>query len=118
MAYITINIIMATLAVIGLINIVRNIVFRTYKSKGDTTIMLITPAKGHKENIEYELRSCAAKVCWMGKVRPERVVCLDNNMDDNTRQICEIVCSDYDFMDIVKPNELKEMLGINDDRMP
>lgn len=74
--------------------------------------MLITPVKGHSEDVEYTLRCCAAKVRWMGKMRPWKVVCLDEGMDESTKQVCEYICSEYEFMEITDIGGLTEMLNL------
>ncbi|MBQ8001175.1 MAG: hypothetical protein IJ298_08275 [Ruminococcus sp.] len=102
------------LSLVGAVSIVRFLLFGIYKSSKDKTIMLITPASSDCEDIEYTLRSCAVKVRWMGKVRPYMVVCLDNGMDDITREICTKICSEYEFMTIMKTDELTELFGVKE----
>ncbi len=98
------------LSLIGAVSCLRFLLFRLYRSKQDKTIMLITPVESSCEDIEYTLRSCAAKVRWMGKVRPYKVICLDKNMDKTTRDICKKICLEYEFMSIMSTEELNEIL--------
>ncbi|MGN0453436.1 MAG: hypothetical protein ACI4GZ_06545 [Ruminococcus sp.] len=112
MEYIIFIILMAILATVGLVSLVRAIVFRLFKSNEDCTVMLISPVNGHREDVEYILRSCASKVKWMGRVRPERVLCLDRGMDKSTKEICSTVCSEYEYMEIVSEEELREILEL------
>ncbi|MBQ4104968.1 MAG: hypothetical protein IJC86_01090 [Clostridia bacterium] len=113
MAYIIFSAIMVIFSVIGFVGCIKSLIFRVYRGSNDKTIMLISPAKGHCEDIEYTLRSCGAKVRWMGKVRPDRIICLDNGMDISTRQVAELVCCEYEFMEILKPEELTEVLSMH-----
>lgn len=102
-------------SLIGVVASVRFLVFRLYRSKQDYTIMLITPASGIAQDIEYTLRSCAAKVRWMGKVRPYKVICLDKGMDKTTRKVCETICSEYEFMTVMTQDELNTALESSGD---
>ncbi|MBE6735204.1 MAG: hypothetical protein E7563_07700 [Ruminococcaceae bacterium] len=102
------------LALTGVVSCIRFLLFRLYKSKNDKTIMLITPAAGVCEDIEYTLRSCAAKIKWMGKVRPYRVICLDTGMDQTTRKICKKICSEYEFMELASKEKLNSILEANE----
>ena len=36
----------------------------------------------------------------------KRVLCVDCGMDEETRHICETICREYRFMEIVTPEEL------------
>lgn len=98
------------LSLIGAVSSLRFLLFRIYRSKQDKTIMLITPAEGNREDIEYTLRSCAAKVRWMGKVRPYKVICLDKGMDKVTLEVCNKICSEYEFMSVMSTEELNKIL--------
>lgn len=102
------------LSLAGAVSLVRFLLFGIYKSSKDKSIMLITPVSEYREDIEYTLRSCAVKVRWMGKVRPYMVVCLDNGMDDTTREICTKICSEYEFMTIMKPYELEKLFSVTE----
>lgn len=102
------------LSLTGVVSCIRFLLFRLYKSKNDKTIMLITPAFGVCEDIEFTLRSCAAKIRWMGKVRPYRVICLDTGMDESTRKICKKICSEYEFMELADKAKLNSILDNNE----
>ncbi len=110
MADIILGIFVIILSLTGVVSCLRFLLFRLYKSKNDKTIMLITPLRGTCEDIEYILRSCATQIKWMGKVRPYRVVCLDNGMDTCAKEICTAICKEYDFMEIMTKEELNKLL--------
>ncbi len=110
MVDIILSLLVVFLSLAGAISCLRFLLFRLYRSKQDKTIMLISPAQGNCEDIEYTLRSCAAKVRWMGKVRPYRVICLDKGMNEATRDICRKICAEYEFMSIMSTEELNKIL--------
>lgn len=98
------------LSLSGAVSFIRFLLFRIYKNKNDKTIMLIAPFEGTCEDIEYILRSCATRIKWMGKVRPYRVICLDNGMSASAREVCKAICREYEFMDIMNKEELDNLL--------
>lgn len=106
MADVITGLLVVILSLAGAVSLIKFLIFRFYRSKEDKTIMLITPAFNSSDDIEYALRSCAAKVRWMGKVRPYRVICLDKGMDKTTREICARICSEYDFITIMDTEQL------------
>ncbi len=110
MVEIILSFIVIIFSLTGAVSFMRFLLFRIYRSKQDKTIMLISPAQGNCEDIEYTLRSCAAKVRWMGKVRPYRVICLDKGMNEATRDICRKICAEYEFMSIMSTEELNKIL--------
>jgi hypothetical protein len=43
---------------------------------------------------------------WMGRFAPDRVLCLDCNLDNETRKLCRLVCNDYPFMSLCSKEEV------------
>lgn len=97
-------------ALIGLFQVCRGIVQALSKSKDDKEIILIEPICKHQENAEYLLRNAAWKVMWMGRFAPDKVICLDCNMDNETKEVCKLVCRDYPFMDIYTKEQMHERI--------
>jgi hypothetical protein len=97
-------------ALIGLFQVCRGIVQALSKSKDDKEIILIEPICKNQENAEYLLRNAAWKVMWMGRFAPDKVICLDCNMDNETKKVCKLVCRDYPFMDIYTKEQMHERI--------
>ena len=97
-------------ALIGLFHVCRGIVQALSKSKDDKEIILMEPICKHQENAEYLLRNAAWKVMWMGRFAPDKVICLDCNMDNETKKVCKLVCRDYPFMDIYTKEQMHERI--------
>lgn len=74
------------------------------KSKHNT--YLITAIEGHCEDAEQILRGVATRVKWMGKNAPKEVICLDCDMDHQTREICDAMCEYYGFMCVCTKSQL------------
>lgn len=98
--------ILAFFAIIGICEFCRGIVQGITKSKDDKEIILIEPIFQKQEDAEYLLRSAAQKVMWMGRFAPDRVICLDCNMDKETKRLCQMVCNEYPFMELYTKDEM------------
>lgn len=98
------------LSIIGLVELIRRFVIWIYRNRNDNCVFLVCTTGKNSEDTEYTLRSCAARIRWMGTILPSKVICIDYEADDNTRKICELVCSEYEFMTIVKSSELCDYL--------
>lgn len=105
MLYIIRDIILIMLAIIGLAEVARVVVLFFMRSKKDKEVILVVPISGHDEEAELVLRHAAARVKWISGGRFRKVVCLDCGMDEETRKICSLVCSDYHFMEMKKSPE-------------
>lgn len=93
--------------ILGLVDLIKLITFTFLKSDRYSGSTIVIPIKGHDEHAEFILRSAAAKIKWTGSDEDSRLICLDCGMDDETKQICNLICIDYDFMDIYEADALK-----------
>ena len=97
-------------AVIGIIYFVRDISYFLFRNKKDNSIMFVTPIDGECEDAEFMLRSAAAKVKWVSRGKNDFVICLDCDMSEETRKICENICREYGFARMISKNEFFEMI--------
>lgn len=97
-------------AVIGIIYLVREITYFLFRNKNENSIMLITPVGKNCEKAEYILRGAAAKIKWISRNKSDCVICLDCDMDEETKKTCELLCDEYGFIKLVSKGELFEML--------
>lgn len=98
--------ILAFFAVVGICESCRSIIRFITKSGNAREIILIEPICQKQEDAEYVLRCAAQRVKWMGKNGPDRVICLDCNMDEETKKMCEMVCRDYPFIEMCTKDEM------------
>lgn len=103
-------VLLVVFAVIGVITIVRNISFYLFGYKNDNSIMFVTPIDGKCEDAELMLRSAAAKVKWVSRGKYDYVICLDCDMDEETKKICENICEEYGFAKIMSRNEFFKLI--------
>lgn len=93
------DIIFIFLSVVGLIELIRILLCRLFKTKNDNSIVILVPINCGANDAEILLRSAAAKAKWVYCGAIERVVCLDCTADKETRDICKKICNDYPFME-------------------
>ena len=97
-------------AVIGIIAFVRDLSYFLFKNNKDSLIMFVAPISGKCDDAEFILRSAAAKVKWISRGKNDYVICLDCDMDEETRTICETICKDYGFAKLMSKKEFFEAL--------
>lgn len=102
-------VLLVVFAVIGAAAVVRELSLRLFSYKGESSVLLITPVESGRD-AEFVLRSAAARLRWGGG-RCTFAICLDCDMDDETRKICESVCREYGFERLITKSELREELG-------
>ena len=98
-------------AVMGVMSFIYYLAYFLFRYKKDTSIMLITPINSKCDDAEILLRSAAARVKWVCRGRHDYVICLDCNMDFETKKVCEEICKEYGFIKLMSKNELLELLN-------
>ena len=111
MLHIILNIICIYLIILGLVETIRIFTLLIIDSKRLKNTFVIIPISGHNEEIEYTLRSTITQFKWEG-YKNQKIICLDLSMDNETRKICEMICKDYDFIDIYSVNEFEKTFDI------
>lgn len=102
--------ILVVFAVYGVISFVRTFSLFLFRYKKDNTVMFVTPVNGRCEDAEFMLRSAVSKVKWVSHGKNDYVICLNCDMDDETKKVCENICKDYGFARIVSKKEFLEMI--------
>ncbi len=95
------------LVILGFVDAIRSLIFIFLKIRGCSNTTIVVPIKGHNERAEFLLRSAIAKIKWMSPIEKAHLICLDCGMDEETKQICKLICEDYDFIDLYDVNDLK-----------
>lgn len=93
-------VILIILSIIGVSEVCRRIIFSMTSEKTSENHLIVIPIKGHCENAEHILRAAAQRMKWIGGCNGQGIICLDCQMDKETRKICELVCFDYDFIKV------------------
>ncbi len=106
MGYIIPGILTIFLAVVGFVEILKTLMFKVYKNSPKNAVMLIIPESAENNDPEFFLRSYAENLKWMGVLRPKRILCVSDRMTVEGKKIATLICSEYDFLELVTTDEL------------
>lgn len=105
-----ISIIVWTLAIYGLFEIIKNIIYIcTYTKLNSKGIYLMVAVKDQEETIEYFLRNLLFRIIY-GKEEIKNIFVIDLNSKDNTRQIVEKLEKEYEQINLINWKECKELM--------
>ena len=106
MSVVLFRVLVAFLAVVGIIELLRAVLFSLLKTDNPGRFYLVLSFSGHDEQAEAALRSASERARWF--CDDVQVVCLDAGMDEETRRICELVCSETPGILLMTPAEFQE----------
>lgn len=111
-----ITIIVWTLALYGLFEIIKNIIYIcTYTKLNSDGIYFIIAVKNQEEKIEGFLRNILFRIIY-GKEEIDNIIVLDLNSEDETKKIIENLSKEYEQIKILNFKECKELFeNIHDD---
>ena len=102
------NVLLWTLALYGLIEIIKDILYATiYNSKSDG-IYLIIAVKNKEDKIEGFLRSILFRFLY-GKENIKNIIVTDLGSEDNTLKILDTLQEDYKYIKVSNWKECKEI---------
>ena len=105
------NTIFWTLAIYGLFEIVKNIIYiSTYTKMQSDGIYLIIAVKNQEEKIEGFLRSIIFKILYGKEDWIKNIIVADLKSDDSTKEIAKKISSDYDCLNVTTWKECKEII--------
>jgi len=105
-----ISIIIWTLALYGLLEIVKNIIYIcTYTRLNSKGIYLLVAVKNQEERIECFFRNFLFRVIY-GKEEIKNIFVVDLESKDNTKKIVENLSKEYEQISLISWKECKELL--------
>ena len=105
-----ISIIIWTLALYGLFEIIKNIVYIcTYTKLNSNGIYFIVAVKNQEEKIEYFFRNLLFRIIY-GKEEINNILVVDLNSKDNTKKIVENLSKEYEKIKLLSWKECKELI--------
>ena len=105
------NTIFWTLALYGLFEIIKNIIYiSTYTKMQSDGIYLIIAVKNQEEKIEGFLRSIIFKILYGKEDWIKNIIVADLKSDDSTKEIAIKISSDYDCLNVTTWKECKEII--------
>ena len=107
---VVISIIIWTLALYGLFEIIKNIIYIcTYTNLNTKGTYLMVAVKNQEESIEYYLRNLLFRIIY-GKEEVKNILVVDLNSKDNTKKIVEKLEKEYEQINLINWKECKELM--------
>ena len=105
------NTIFWTLAIYGLFEIIKNIIYiNTYTKFKSDGIYLIIAVKNQEDRIEGFLRSTLFKILYGKEEYLKNIIVADLKSTDNTKEIVKKLSKEYDCLKITNWKECKEII--------
>lgn len=110
------NTIFWTLAIYGLFEIIKNIVYLcTYTQLRSDGIYLIIAVKNQEEKIEGFLRATLFKILYGREDYFKNVIVADLQSTDNTKEIAKKMSEEYECLKVISWKECKDIIDNVDD---
>lgn len=111
------NTIFWTLAIYGLFEIIKNIIYiSTYTRFKSDGIYVIIAVKNQEEKIEGFLRSILFKILYGREEYLKNIIVADLNSSDNTKDIVRKLSKDYDILKLTSWKDCKEIMDNVDEQ--
>ena len=105
------NTILWTLALYGLFEIIKNIIYIfTYTNLKSDGIYFIVAVKNQEEKIEGFLRSIIFKILYGKEDYIKNIIVTDLNSEDNTKEIIKRLSKDYKCINTTTWKDCKEII--------
>ena len=112
-----INSILWTLALYGLFEIVKQIIYMcTYTNLKEDGIYIIIAVKNQEEKIEGFLRSTLFKILYGREEYLKNIIVADLNSSDNTKEIAKKLSKDYEILKVTNWKECKNIIDNVDEQ--
>ena len=111
------NIIFWILAIYGLFEIIKNIIYiSTYTKFKSDGIYVIIAVKNQEEKIEGFMRSILFKILYGREEYLKNIIVADLNSSDNTKDIVRKLSKDYDILKVTSWKDCKEIMDNVDEQ--
>ena len=105
-----ISVIIWTLAIYGLFEIIKNIIYIcTYTNLNSKGTYLMVAVKNQEENIECYLRNLLFSIIYW-KEEVKNILVVDLNSKDNTKKIVEKLEKEYEQINLINWKDCKELM--------
>lgn len=111
------NSVLWTLAIYGLVEIIKTIInFCTYSHKNLDGIYVVIAAKNQEENIEAFLRSLIFKILYGKENQIKEIIAVDLDSEDDTLNILKKLSEDYNFIKVTDVEGFLNMTEVLESR--
>ena len=105
------NVVFWTLAIYGLFEIIKNIIYIfTYTKFKADGIYIIIAVKNQEERIEGFLRSTLFKILYGKEEYLRNIIVADLESKDNTKEIAKRLSKEYDCLKVITWRECKDIM--------
>ena len=105
------NTIFWTLALYGLFEIIKNIIYIcSYTKLKSDGIYVIIAVKNQEEKIEGFLRSSLFKILYGKEEVLKNIIVADLRSEDNTKEIAKRLSNEYDFIKVLSWKECRDLI--------
>lgn len=105
-----ISVIIWTLAIYGLFEIIKNIIYIcTYTNLNSKGTYLMVAVKNQEESIECYLRNLLFRIIY-GKEEVKNILVVDLNSKDKTKEIVEKLEKEYEQINLINWKDCKELM--------
>ena len=112
-----ISIVIWTLALYGLFEIIKNIIYIcTYTKLNSDGLYFIIAVKNQEEKIEGFLRSILFKILYGREEYLKNIIVADLNSSDNTKEIAKKLSKDYEILKVTNWKECKNIIDNVDEQ--
>lgn len=73
-------------------------------------VLLVLPLRGAVPDVEVRLKRMITQNKAALRHECSRLLCIDLGIDAETRKICEILCSEYSFANLILPTQLEKLI--------
>lgn len=112
------NIIFWTLALYGLFEIIKNIIYiSTYTNFKSDGIYLILAVKNQEEKIEGFLRSILFKILYGKEDSLKNIIVADLKSEDKTKEIAKKLSDEYECLKVISWKECRDIMDNVDETL-
>lgn len=90
------------LALYGLAQLIGQLICWIWRPRREIPALLILPVSGHCEDMEYTLRRALMRHRWAAAHPGGRILLMDAGMDEETRQLAQVVCDRLDGVEFCR----------------
>ena len=101
--------IITILSVIGIADLIRLLTEKILGGAKKQVLFSIIPCKGHEEELEYLVRNAYIRLSSHGSGSC-CILLVDCGMDEETREICGLLCDRLDCVELCEENELDRVI--------
>ena len=102
---------MIILSLIGIIEIISYLIYHLMSVKNECSTLLITPVNSDSD-YEMIIRSAMEKAKWMGTLRPQKIIIVADNLNEDTMKSIKTMIYGYDFIEIIEKKDSQKILNL------